>query len=495
MIEGLPGARSLDIQDRCQAQRRRANEQGKQTTPHRNRDYARISFQYIQNLYRRVSTSFQLRGFILAGHEVRDPVHGFIKFSDFERDLINHPIFQRLRRIKQLALTDMVYPGATHTRFEHSLGVMHVASRMFDSIVSDEKNQKVLKDTYSLEGKGLETVRQTIRLAALLHDIGHGPFSHGGEDLFPVNPAGKNPGSGNRYKHEDYSVALIRGPLRKIIEGNQYNQSNLRITADDIADLIEGRPGGLEHIFFWRTLISSQLDADRADYLLRDSHHIGVKYGIFDLERLLGTMTLGEDPETKDIVIGIHEDGWHNAEALIIARYQFFSQVAYHHVRRAYDIMLKQALLTTVGEYPSPGSGDSLSDYVKLDDPRIWTRILDSEDPSCKALLERKHLKSVYQIEDMNRIPDCGEVDQTLQTLTGAGIQHYVDDRENEWYKFQGDVGMSDQIWIIANNKSAVPLSQYSKVIDSLKPSRQIRIYVDYHNEKRAKDLIGGSCP
>lgn len=431
----------------------------------------------------------------MKSHEVRDPVHGFIKFNDIERDLINHRIFQRLRRIKQLALTDMVYPGATHTRFEHSLGVMHIASRMFDSIVSSEKNTEILKDTYSLGSKGLETARQTIRLAALLHDVGHGPFSHGGEGLFPINPqlVDKIPGSDNKYKHEDYSVALIRGPLKEVIESNQYNRSNLRIDADDIADLIEGRPNKLEHIFFWRTLISSQLDADRADYLLRDSHHIGVKYGIFDLERLLGTMTLGRDPETEDVVIGIHEDGWHNAEALIIARYQFFSQVAYHHVRRAYDIMLKKALLATVREYPAPDSEDGLNEYLKLDDPRVWTKILDSEDPVCKALLERKHLKSVYQIEDVNINSDDGEVDRVLQMLEGAGIPHDVDDKENEWYNFQGDVGMSDQIHIITKNGTAVPLSQYSKIIGSLKPSRQIRVYVDYHNEKHARELIGGN--
>ncbi|WP_048115456.1 HD domain-containing protein [Methanoculleus sp. MH98A] len=428
-------------------------------------------------------------------HEVRDPVHGFINFNDIEKDLINHPVFQRLRRIKQLALTEMVYPGATHTRFEHSLGVMHIASRMFDSIVKSEKNKDILKKTYSLDTRGLETVRQTIRLAALLHDVGHGPFSHGGEELFPINTQliDKNPESDNKYKHEDYSVALIRGPLKEVIENNQYNRSNFKIYASEIADLIEGRPNRLEQIFFWRTLISSQLDADRADYLLRDSHHIGVKYGVFDLERLLGTMTLGNDPETDDVVIGIHEDGWHNAESLIIARYQFFSQVAYHHVRRAYDIMLEKALLDTVGEYPPPDTEDSLNEYIKLDDPRVWARMLESDAPACKMLLARKHLKYVHQIEDANINSDNGELKRVIQVLEDAGIPHNVDNKENEWYKFQGDVGMSDQIHIITKDGTAVPLSQYSKIIDSLKPSRQVRVYVGYDYENRARELIGGN--
>ena len=108
--------------------------------------------------------------------EIRDPLYGFIDFTDWEKQIIDHEAFQRLRRIRQLGLTDMVYPGATHTRFEHSLGVMHLATLMFDAIVKKPENMKILNEELRYDKSGLKIERQLIRLAALLHDIGHAPF-------------------------------------------------------------------------------------------------------------------------------------------------------------------------------------------------------------------------------------------------------------------------------------------------------------------------------
>ena len=113
-------------------------------------------------------------------YETRDIIYGFITYDDWEREIINHPVFQRLRRIKQLSLTDMVYPGANHTRFEHSLGVMHLASLFYDNIL--EKRKQFLENVLYFNDYGLEKDKRIIRLAALLHDIGHSPFSHAGED-------------------------------------------------------------------------------------------------------------------------------------------------------------------------------------------------------------------------------------------------------------------------------------------------------------------------
>jgi HD superfamily phosphohydrolase len=141
-------------------------------------------------------------GFV-GDYEVRDILFGFIRFDAQEREIINHSAFQRLRRIKQLALTDMIYPGAAHTRFEHSLGVMQMATDMYECIT--EKSADVLGKNLSMDDSGIRRWRKVIRLAALLHDVGHAPFSHAGEDLFP-----KLPGSEKRYKHEDYSIAIIK---------------------------------------------------------------------------------------------------------------------------------------------------------------------------------------------------------------------------------------------------------------------------------------------
>lgn len=210
-------------------------------------------------------------------HELRDAIYGFISFNDWEKQIINHSAFQRLRRIKQLAFTDMVYPGANHTRFEHSVGVMHLATLMYEAIIADDENRKLLAEYMSYADAGLKRDKQLIRLAALLHDIGHAPFSHASEDVMPLNDKTKKP-----YKHEDYSSAIITGPLRTVIEDHQINKSNYKISADEVAALLEGNVSILEGKLFWKVIISSQLDADRGDYLIRDSHHIGVKYGIYD---------------------------------------------------------------------------------------------------------------------------------------------------------------------------------------------------------------------
>lgn len=186
-------------------------------------------------------------------YEIRDCVHGFIPINEWERDIINTDIFQRLRRIKQLAWTDTVYPGACHNRFEHSLGVMHVATKMFEHIVE------------------------------------------------------------KAYKHEQYSAAIVRFLLKDVIESHPDNQ-NYNITAEEIAQFIEGSRPKFGRVLLWRELLSSQLDADRADYLLRDSYHCGVTYGHYDLNRLYTTLNIGLS-DTGSPIVAIKEGGLHVAEA------------------------------------------------------------------------------------------------------------------------------------------------------------------------------------
>lgn len=147
---------------------------------------------------------------------IRDPIHGFIEFNEWEKTIINSPEFQRLRRIKQLSLSDMVYPGTNHTRFEHSLGVMHVATQMFDNIV--QRNKEFLYHGLGYDESALKRQRLIIRFAGLLHDIGHAPFSHVGEDLMPVKPGQEDKQEKERYKHEDYSITIIKNRFKEYIE-------------------------------------------------------------------------------------------------------------------------------------------------------------------------------------------------------------------------------------------------------------------------------------
>jgi HD superfamily phosphohydrolase len=183
-------------------------------------------------------------------YEIRDPVYGFIGLNELEMDIVNHSVFQRLRRIQQLGFTEMVYPSAKHNRFEHSLGVMHLSTRLYDEIV--KKNSHILKETIGLDEDELNRDRELIRLAALLHDIGHTPFSHVGENIMPINPK-----TSKSYKHEHYSAVIIKKIFKGIIEDHEASVYNIK--AKDVAALIEGDEEILKTRFFWKVLISGTI--------------------------------------------------------------------------------------------------------------------------------------------------------------------------------------------------------------------------------------------
>jgi HD superfamily phosphohydrolase len=419
-------------------------------------------------------------------YEIRDPIVGFIAFNEWEKEIINSAPFQRLRRIRQLALTDMVYPGALYSRFEHSLGVMHLATLMFDAIVSNNRNKKILETEMKYREAGLERDKQMIRLAALLHDIGHAPFSHASEEIMPTNPK-----TINLYQHEDYSVAIINGPLKSIIEDHEINENNYKIKAEEVSALLEGKPSILKGKIFWKTLISSQLDADRGDYLLRDSHHIGVKYGVYDYQRLLNTIALGIDPESGDVILGVDEGGWHVAEAVVLARYQMFTQVYFHKTRRAYDYHLKEALQSLLpgGKLPSP---QQIEDFLKLDDFYIWELLKkNGKNSHCRAILERKHIRKIYSTPEIPNKSDEAVFEEKKQLLNNHKIWYHIDNSKSAWYKMNEEKGDNKEIMIIDAPKShARPLSTYSRIAKNIGTINQLRIYVRLQDKEKAREII-----
>ena len=163
-------------------------------------------------------------------YEIRCPVYGFIMLNDWEWQIISQPAFQRLRRIRQLAWTDYVFPGAMHTRFEHSLGVMHMATMLYEGIA--RRSHDILKIDLGYTDAGLARHRTLVRLAALLHDVGHGPFSHAAEDLLPL----KADDGDERYRHEAYSAAIVRRCFADVIENHPLNR-NCGFSANDVAYL------------------------------------------------------------------------------------------------------------------------------------------------------------------------------------------------------------------------------------------------------------------
>ncbi len=421
----------------------------------------------------------------MKNYEIRDPVYGFITFNDWEKEIINHVAFQRLRRIRQLALTDMVYPGAEHTRFEHSLGVMHLATLMYDAIISNDYNRKILEERLSYNDAGLKKDRELIRLAALLHDVGHAPFSHASEDIMPINNL-----IGKPFKHENYTTAIIKGPLKDAIENHQINTTNYKISAEEVAALIEGNVAILGKRIFWKVLISSQLDADRGDYLLCDSHHIGVKYGIYDHARLLNTLALGIEPESEEVVLGVGKDGWHIAESIVIARYQMFTQVYFHKTRRAFDYHLQEAMKTVIrgGKLPAP---EELEDFMKLDDIALWTLFKENNtDFNCGSILSRDHIRKIYSTSETPTNKDEKKAEKNKEKLSKKGIWFYEDKAENLWYKFNVDDKENKEIMIINDDGKAYPLSKDSSIVKNMGAVKQIRIYVKSGDREVAEEAL-----
>ena len=409
--------------------------------------------------------------------KLRDIVYGFVELDEQETDIVNHPYFQRLRRIKQLSLTDMVYPSANHSRFEHSIGVMQMASDMYDSITRKEANLNLLKEKFSLEENGIKRYRKIVRLAALLHDAGHPPFSHSGETLMPLLPKDHpkySHGGAKRYEHEEYSIVIIKEIFRPIIENHSVCE-NFPVKAEEVTALLGDstvKPKGI--LSLWRQLISSQLDADRADYLLRDSLHLGVAYGLYDRNRLVACMTLGKlenaETSTRNLEIAVENKAWHVAESLVLARYQMFTQVYLHRVRRIYDYHITEAIRNILTEnykekcvsgcYPPP---ERIKDYLSFDDWTVYAALKNGYGGEHgQIILTRRHYKCKYETELIPTEKDAAAIEKLERACQAAGKASYTDDIALAyWYKKEKDINIS-------RDGLLTPLSEISSIVGAL---------------------------
>lgn len=215
-------------------------------------------------------------------YRIRCPIPGFIRFSENERRIIDHPIFRRMRHIRQLALTDMVYPGATHTRFEHSLGVMELTTQGFDHLGAKRGAlmENSFKKVAGLEQRPLAIARQLVRMAGLLHDVGHACFSHAAETVI-------HEGSG----HESFTFKLVE---EKEFLGCELDKVFFAGFAALLGKILRGGAAMPPQFKVLKDLVSGEMDADRSDYLLRDSLHCGVEYGRFDHPRMVQCLDLHE---------------------------------------------------------------------------------------------------------------------------------------------------------------------------------------------------------
>lgn len=285
--------------------------------------------------------------------EIRDPVHGYIKLTEVERDLIDSPYIQRLRRVHQLAGTYLVYPGAVHSRFEHVVGTMHLAGQIAESLA---RTSRINPDQV-----------QEARIAALLHDVGHGPFSHTFEEVLAQK---------STTTHEDISQRIVsETSVSDVLAKHGYSSRK-------ISSYAVGKQA--KHPPFMNEIIAGSLSADMMDYLPRDSYFTGVEYGKVDVQRVIDSLN----------VIGgslvIDEAAIYAFEALLLARYEMFKAVYFHRTVRAADLMLAHSMALADSALNLTDLSN-LADYLTLTDEIVLQRIATLKGTS-PALREAKRL-------------------------------------------------------------------------------------------------------
>jgi hypothetical protein len=312
-------------------------------------------------------------------NEIRDPIHGFITPTDPEVKIINTSVFQRLRKINQLAMAYLVYPGANHTRFDHSLGVYHIASLMADKLLPDKEN---------------EDKRQIVRFAALLHDIGHGPFSHISEDILE-RYAETDDGSSKEKIHEKITMKLI----------NTSEELGNLLSPEEKKKIIGLLSGESVDIPLMREIVSGPLDADKMDYLLRDSYFCGVKYGVFDLERILNTLMHYKEDFAE--LMGINYDGINSLEQFVLAKYYMMTQVYCHKVRSVSDAMIIRGIELGIemdkidflqNLYCYKDTEEYLDNYLKYWDDRVIIELVFGDKKGYASdIFERLNRRNLFK--------------------------------------------------------------------------------------------------
>ena len=443
---------------------------------------------------------------------IRDAIYGIVEISEREMEIINTPAFQRLRYIRQLATTYMVYPGAEHTRFGHSIGVMHIASRVIQSLKS--KRPDVFfkeKAQYEIHWAWME---QMLRLMALTHDLGHPPFSHAGEGLLPDNR-----------DHEYYTRMIvleteIGGIINKI--GQEFLDQHKEIdecfsvaerpkdiTAESVIDLYTGKNLYKDYEHILNFLMDSDLDCDKMDYLLRDSHYCGVRYGQFDLERLLASLVVGESVDDESVKrVVIRRDGVHAFEEFVLARYFMFLQVYYHKTRRILDISLCDYIRAkNKNGYPKTVRG-----YLKWTDNKVLEMLHrdaekhltkteeDLNTPQAKPLLAahifstRTFPRVVFQTNahtDPNSSDDYKRAKASLKRRF-PDIHIIEDDPSKLPHQLPSAVLDGEKaVYVIKEDGKTANIMSVSYILNTITSKIQIfRMYVDYDIHKQARDHL-----
>lgn len=369
--------------------------------------------------------------------EIRDVIHGSIEIEPHEVSILDSRYFQRLRAIKQLGFSEYAYPSATHNRYTHSLGALFTATQAFETIF--QRKELLDPATYY-------SFRAMVRLAAMLHDIGHGPLSHTSEMAMPpienlkLTSFFKNSQfvKERQATHEDYTIKiLLDSALTAHI--NKAGEA-FGFTAHEVASLICPEVTHRSDFFnarlknshagdsneavqfhpILRQIISSELDADRMDYLRRDSYYAGVTYGDYDYHWLARNLTF--HIQQQSVHLAIDHRALYAFEDFLISRYHMFLMVYFHHKSVIYDEMLKEYFLSTENEYLIPGNPE---EYLEYTDSHLMECLSKSSNPWAKRITEKRPYRLILETHsglDELRFSKEERIEAVLNELTSKKV-------------------------------------------------------------------------
>lgn len=421
--------------------------------------------------------------------EIRDPIHGPIEVSPQEKAVIAHPLVQRLRRVRQLGFAEEVFPGATHTRFLHSIGTMHLAGLAFDAVV---------RDLTFTSAKERERVRATLRLAALLHDLGHAPVSHGGHLLLPSARAMGISSDDRPVTHEEMTRALLlESDLATTIEREF---AGLGVRPEHVACILAGRPDGDDPFLsgaasllpLLRQLIAGELDCDRMDYLLRDSYFTGVTYGRFDKDWLLSHM--GACTVLGQVSQAIDSTAVHAFEDFLLSRYHMFLMVYSHQKTLIYHRMLARFLASDDARgIRCPADGDA---FARCDDEWLISALRASSNRWASRIVNHNPLRLVAEAwdDEANELDQCRpDMDRLL-----SGDREWVDTAV-EFSSLRSDslnsrpdlATLYVRVKHPGSRRPVLPVQDYSDLFSRhARPKRVLRLYCDESEAEEARALL-----
>ncbi|SET35717.1 HD domain-containing protein [Stigmatella erecta] len=418
---------------------------------------------------------------------IRDPIHGTISVSGPEKAIIDSRHYQRLRHVRQLGFGDLAFPGATHTRHAHSLGAMHVASRLFGAVAERSELPEDVRTRF----------HTAVRLAVLCHDLGHMPLSHASERIAPPRAALRLPAwldataEGPQATHEDFTAKiLLDSSLTPLIEKHF---GPLGIRADAVVGLITGArspkdPGfthrGVDWTPLLRAIVSGELDADRMDYLLRDSFYTGVNYGRYDFDWIISNL----NPAVKDgrAYLALSRAAAFAFEDFLLSRYHMFVSVYYHHTSVNFDHMLRRYYEEAPGEFEIPADPE---EFLLSDDAALWYTLRRSKNRWAERISLRRGFKLLAQFTER----DAGyDMDVLRSALVAGQFEHYIVESRGVLSKYfaEGERGPSLFIMDVSTGR-LTEVARYTPLYQRYSGSvRLTRIYVRPDQVEAARALM-----